>query len=293
MKFIVTHLKAFKIKNWIKNLLILVPLFTAHKLFDPMYYPKAFIAILSLSFIATTGYLINDIFDLEADKSHPLKNKRPLVTGAFSKVQAYIWAFIFFIAALYLALEVSVLYLGLILLYFILSFIYSAFLKKKLLIDVLFLTGLHLFRLAVGFIIFNLDFSHWFLMFSMFFFLSLAFLKRALELSFLTEHGEKLVRRNYYFQDREFISLFGCISGFLSILVLALYIQSSRVQQLYTQPQILWGLLPIFLYWISRIWIMMFRHKKSADPVLWIFGDVSSYMVLLLSFILVALATLI
>ena len=275
------YVKALRIHQWVKNVLVFLPLLTAHLLLDVPSILHTGSAFVTFSLCASSLYLVNDLLDLQADRRHPQKRLRPLATGALPISTALVLIPILFLSALLtswamLPKEFSHL-LGL---YSLITFGYSFLLKQSPIIDVLTLAGLYTLRIFAGGIAIDVPISSWLLAFSMFFFLSLAFGKRHSEIQFRkVNENQGLERRGYLGVDKEALATMGTVSGYLSVLVLAFYINSPDVLNLYHHPQLLWLICPLLLYWISRNWLLAQRGNIDDDPVLTALKDPQSYSV--------------
>jgi 4-hydroxybenzoate polyprenyltransferase len=157
--------------------------------------------------------------------------------------------------------------------YFLASLAYSLSLKRIVLLDVFVLSGLYTFRIVTGHLLTDIQFSEWLLSFAFFLFLSLAFSKRWAELNNVSKTAGKIEGRGYEAGDLSQVNVFGVCSGFLSAVVFILYLQSERVRQLYRQPQFLWLLAPVYLYWISRVWVLCSRGQMHEDPIVFVLKD--------------------
>lgn len=274
-------LKAMRPHQWAKNLLVIVPAFMAQVWTQPDVILSAALAFIALSLAASGGYLINDLIDIEADRRHPEKRHRPLAAGDLSRSTGLIFGVLLICSGTVVAfawLNPAATYL--LLAYVLVSFAYSVALKRWLLIDVIVLAGLYTLRLMIGGAAAGVVVSSWLLLFSMFFFLSLAFAKRLAEFQDLEKRSPvDEPARPYAGVDNDTFRSVGPTSGMLSVLVLALYIASDTVQSLYNQPQILWLLCPLMLYWILRTWFITLRGQLHYDPVVFALRDRVSYAV--------------
>jgi 4-hydroxybenzoate polyprenyltransferase len=159
---------------------------------------------------------------------------------------------------------------------------YTLRLKRVAVADVFVLAVLYTLRIAAGAAAIGVVVSHWLLAFSMFLFLSLALGKRHAELTRLEARETPDARaagRGYRAGDHFAIGIFGACSGYLAVLVLALYITSRDVLVLYRQPAFLWVAPPLLLYWVTRVWLLAHRRELGEDPVLFAIRDPSSYVV--------------
>lgn len=286
-----TFLKAIRLHQWLKNLLIFVPLLTAHKFVDGALLTQASLAFLSFGLCASSVYLLNDLLDLEADRHHLTKRRRPFAAGVLPiwLGVALIPAFLFFSAAIAWGLP-GPFQLAL-LIYLLSTAAYSFFLKRLALIDVLALAGLYTLRIIAGGAAVGIAPTQWLLAFSMFLFLSLALVKRFSELYEARESNcETAKGRGYYASDLEQIASLGGASGYMSVLVLALYINSHDVAVLYSQPNLLWLVCAVLLYWISRVWLLAHRGEMHEDPIIFAIKDRVSYIALALTTAILTLA---
>jgi 4-hydroxybenzoate polyprenyltransferase len=272
--------RALRVHQWIKNLLVFVPLLMAHRILDAGVLTQATLAFIAWCLCASAVYLINDRLDLEADRLHATKRHRPLAAGTLSL--SAIWALVPLLglsglAIAFLLLPVS---FGISILFYLgLTTAYSVHLKRMLMIDVLILAGLYTLRVLSGGYATGIPVSPWLLAFSMFLFLSLAFVKRYAELLAADPALTETSRRNYSAHDADLLKSFGSASGYLSVLVLVLYINSREVVALYRRPTILWLVGPCLLYWITRIWLLAHRGEMDEDPILFTVKDRTSYLV--------------
>ncbi len=273
-----TFLEAIRVHQWAKNLLLFVPLITGYKIAAPGATENVLIAFLSFSICASSVYLLNDLLDLEADRAHQTKKNRPLASGRLHHSTAKVAIPLLLIASVGLALNLSTTFFVLLALYYLLTLAYSVTLKKHALVDIIVLATLYTIRILAGGAAARIEVSPWLLGFSMFFFLSLALAKRCSELKFMNlSEVDSPSRRGYVFADLEQLCNFGSASGYLSVLVLALWASSVEVRQLYHKPELLWLLCPVLLYWISRLWLITHRGKLDQDPVLFALRDNVSY----------------
>lgn len=271
-------LKALRPHQWVKNSLIFLPLMLAHQLFDWIKLGEGVIAFFAFSLAASAGYILNDLLDLSADRIHPTKKKRPFAAGKLSIPQGIMLFISLVISSLILSLGLPLAFTGMLVLYLVITITYSLHLKRKMVVDVLVLAGLYTHRIVAGGIAVNVAVSSWLLAFSMFLFMSLAFLKRYIELLQLTERRE-IKNRDYSIDDIEMIASMGPTNGYLAILVFSLYISSDAVSQLYQSPFVLWLICPILLYWITRIWFLAKRGQVSDDPVLFALTDKNTWFI--------------
>ena len=257
---------------------MLVPLILAHKVLDLAYVIPGLISLAAFCLAASAVYLVNDLLDLQADRIHPIKKNRPLAAGKLSIPAAIVMIVLLLLAAAMLCMALPWTFAGVLVLYLLLTTAYSLLLKRKLMVDVIALAGLFTLRVLAGGQATGNVISPWLMGFSTFFFLSLAFVKRYVELDSQFEQPGKIGGRGYFASDIDMIRSLGPTSSYLCILVIALYISSPEVQLLYRRPWLLWLVCPILLYWISRIWFLAHRHELWHDPVVFALTDKQSYL---------------
>jgi 4-hydroxybenzoate polyprenyltransferase len=276
------YAKALRVHQWAKNLLIFLPTMLSHRYFDTFNWILCLLAFASFSFIASSVYLLNDLLDIEADRQHPDNKKRPFAAGTLSIASGWSLAPLLLSFGLGIGLYISVAYFWVVLGYFAMTCLYSVKLKQVALADIVALAVLYTWRVLAGGVATETIISEWFLTFALFFFLSLALLKRCSELILLEQNQEKKnKRRGYVVSDLPLLLSFGVASSYLSVLVLALYLNDSRVAVQLRYPEALWTLCPILLFWLSRLWLMAYRGKMTTDPLVFALRDRTSYIIAL------------
>lgn len=274
--------------QWVKNVLVFAPLVLAHRASEAALLRDALLAFVAFCAIASTVYVLNDLADVEADRVHPRKRHRPFAAGALSVRTGAAMAAVSLAVGAAIASRLPVSFQLVLTAYFVATSAYSFALKKFVVVDVLVLAGLYTARVFAGSLATGVPISEWFASFSMFLFFSLAILKRASEL--VNVEGDP-PRRGYLGVDREQLFSLGSSSGYIAVLVLALYLGSGDVRRLYTHPERLWLLCPLLLYWVSRMWILARRGVVRDDPVVHAIRDRGSWAVALLAAVVVAFAT--
>ena len=274
-----TWLQALRGHHWFKNVLLFVPLALAHRLSIPTLLSTAAGFIL-FGICASGLYIMNDLLDLHSDRGHPWKHKRAFAAGDISIPGGLLISSAFLAGSLTLAFLLSAPFASILCLYAVLTMWYSISLKKIVLLDVFVLSSFYSVRLLAGALLTVIPLSQWFLVFSLFFFLSLAMAKRYSELV----HAEELVKsgqsgRGYIGNDREVILVLGVASSFASVIILSLYVHSQEVGILYHSPEPLLLLCPIILYWLSRLWLKAHRGDLHEDPITLAIKDPVSYAV--------------
>ena len=284
-------LRLMRVHQWVKNLLVFVPLLAAHALRDPGPVRASIVAFLAFSFCASGIYAINDIHDAEADREHHQKRHRPVASGEVTSPQALMLAVLLLAAGASLGRSVSPHVLRVIAAYVSLSVAYSYVLKEIAIVDVLTLAGLYTLRVLVGGAATGIELSPWLLAFSMFLFISLAIVKRVSELRDVRDsRQERISRRSYGTADLDVLSVIGASAGQMAVLVMALYIHSENVSRVYRRPDILWLLCVVVFYWIARVWLKLHRGQIHQDPVVYALRDGASYVVGILALLIVYLA---
>lgn len=274
-----TWCKVLRVHQWMKNLLLFVPMFAAHQLTDASAWAALMLAFLSFSVCASSVYIANDLLDLESDRLHPRKRHRPFASGRVPAWTGVVLAPVLLIASLILGAYVPGDFLAWLAFYFVLTCLYSWNLKRLLLIDCLALAMLYTLRIIAGAAAASKELSFWLLAFSVFLFLSLAFVKRYAELSIqLTEGSGKVHGRGYLVTDAPLIQILGIASGYASVLVLALYLNSDAVLLLYQTPEFVWAAVPVMLFWISWMWMQAHRGRMHDDPMIFAMRDKASVL---------------
>jgi 4-hydroxybenzoate polyprenyltransferase len=290
----VRHLwKAMRVHQWTKNILVLVPLISSHQILNGPRLLAACVAFLSFSLCASGVYILNDCLDLEADRNHPTKKRRPFASGDLSIPVGIAVSLGCLTASVALSMLLPLFYLFVLTVYFLLTSSYSLYLKQLVLADVIVLAQLYTVRVYAGSAAADIAPSHWLLTFSLFMFLSLALMKRFTEIKFkLASRNEEtgIQGRGYRTTDAEHIASIGSSSGLIAVLVLALYISSKDVLALYSHSEVLWVICPVMLYWITRAWMLSYRNKMDDDPVVFAVRDAKSYVVAVLIAAIIVLA---
>jgi 4-hydroxybenzoate polyprenyltransferase/phosphoserine phosphatase len=285
------YLKSIRIHQWVKNLLVFIPIITSHTFFSTNVILMTLVGFFAFSFVSSSGYIINDLFDLNSDRKHPSKKLRPFASGQITIVGGIFLACSLFLAGIFLTFFLNTSFLLLLLLYFIITLSYSLFFKRKALLDVFILAILYSLRIIAGGIITSIPLSSWLILFSAFMFLSLAFVKRYSELILITDKsGLKNRGREYFMEDILLLQIMGIASGFISVVIFSLYIDSPDVMILYQHPKILWGISLLLLFWVSRVWMITNRGQMNEDPIIFAIKDRTSHWVCLIAGLLIYLS---
>ncbi|WP_332745725.1 UbiA family prenyltransferase [Hydrogenophaga sp.] len=277
-----TVLRAIRLKQWSKNALLFLPLLASHRL-DPHLWALVLMAFVAFGLCASATYLFNDLLDLPNDRAHRLKRHRPLAAATISIPLAVVLGCVMLVLAFVLAWAVSPGFSAMLLVYTVTTLAYSLVLKRLALIDVLVLSGLYTLRIGAGAVAAQVELSNWLAAISIFLFLSLALVKRCAELEELDDERITLAPgRGYQPRDLSSLRAMGMASGFLAVMVLALYIDSQNSEVLYANPEWLWAAAPVLLLWIMRIWLKTGRRElHGEDPLQFALKDPFSWMTLL------------
>lgn len=267
------YLKALRPHQWLKNILVFLPMLAAHQ-YDATTIMQSALAFVAFSMIASAGYVFNDLLDLAADRAHPRKRLRPFASGALPIAHGSWLGAGMLVAGFTIAASMSVYLFLTLLAYFVITMAYSLDLKRRMVVDICTLAGLYTMRLAAGGVATGLTLSVWLMAFSIFFFLALAAVKRQAELIDTAKRGKLSASgRGYLVDDLPIMSQVAISAGFVSVLVMALYVNSPSVTSLYSFPQALWAVCLILLYWITRIVMMTHRGWMHDDPVVFAAKD--------------------
>ncbi len=273
-------INAFRLHQWLKNILLFVPLIAAQQFQSILLLERLLTAFISFGLCASSVYIINDLFDLENDRAHPGKSKRPFASGNIPISFGIFLIPLLFAGSFFLAQKVGVSFLFWLLIYSLITFAYSFGLKRLILIDCITLAILYTLRIVAGAAAISLALSFWLLAFSVFLFFSLAFVKRYTELHLKSlGYKDNAFGRGYMTSDASVIQMLGISSGFIAVLILAFYINSDSVIQLYRTPKIIWGSVPLMLFWVSWIWIKAHRGEVHDDPIIFAIKDKSSILI--------------
>ena len=293
-RHIVAIVRLARPHQWLKNLLVFVPMLLAHQFRDASNWIAVVKAFIAMCLCASAVYILNDLLDLSSDRMHHSKCNRPLAKGSVGIPTAVLVAVVAASGAFALAWSVSERVAAALTMYFLLTTFYSVWLKRVLAIDVLLLAGLYTVRLVIGGIASDAPVSPWLLSFSMFLFLSLALAKRHAELY----HSEvastrRIPGRGYHYSDVRVVGEMGVASGLVAVLVFTLYINGSTTAMTqYPSRELLWLIAPLLLYWLIRLWFIASRGQLDEDPVLFAAKDRTSWLVVAIALVLGALASL-
>ncbi len=286
-----TILRAIRIHQWAKNFLVFVPLLASHNIFSQQALINTLLAFFAFGCCASLSYIINDISDLDADRQHRSKNRRPFASGELSITTGLfiVIALLFATAIISLALPNTFIYC--LIIYFTITNAYTLRLKHISILDVTVLAGLYTLRVIAGGYASHTQTSFWLLAFSCFVFFSLAIVKRVSELQTLSNSvaGQAIKCRGYWTSDLPVLTSLGTASAMMAVLVMALYTNNPDVAALYSSPQYLWLLCPIVALWLGRVWLITGRGEMHDDPIVFTLRDKASWLLFTLAALMMIL----
>lgn len=267
------YIKALRPHQWLKNVLVFLPMLAAHQLDGPTFL-LSLLAFICFSMVASSVYVLNDLLDLAADRAHPRKKNRPFASGSIPIAHGTWMAAGLILIGAILAIGIGLNFALVMAVYYLLTTAYSLHLKRRIVIDICVLAGLYTMRIVAGGAATGIPLSVWLLAFSVFFFLSLAAVKRQAELIDSAERGILTASgRGYHVDDLPIMSMIAIGAGYVSALVMTLYVNSPAVVALYARPEALWGVCAVLLYWITRAVMIAHRGEMHDDPVVYAAKD--------------------
>ena len=286
-----TVIKAIRAYQWLKNLLVFVPIITSQQFSNPDALRSSVIMFICFSAVASFGYIFNDLLDLQSDRAHRIKRHRPFASGQLSATQGVLIGAILLLIAIAGCLFLPAMSSAVLLGYLILTLCYSLYLKTKLMIDVVSLGGLFTLRVIGGAAAIETELSFYLLSFSIFLFSSLGMVKRFAELHNLQAQNKLSARgRGYRVEDMAPVRIIGISLGYMSVFIMGLYINSPLITEYYSNPKVIWFLFPLLTYWLGRLWILANRGEVNEDPLIFAAKDTTSLLVAGLSAVILLLA---
>lgn len=273
--------RALRVHQWLKNVLVFVPVLAAHRLGEASAAVHAALAFVAFSLCASSVYVLNDLSDLRADRLHPRKRRRPFAAGDVPLVHGMLLGPVLLATAFTLAaLVLPGRFVAVLATYYLCSLAYNFVVKERAVWDVMLLAVLYTLRVIAGAAAIPVPASFWLLAFSIFIFLSLALAKRYSEMVTMVKAGRsQAAGRGYFTDDMPVLQSMGVAAGYLAVLVIALYINSAEVHALYRRPELLWGVCPLLLFWITRVWLKTHRGEMHDDPVVYAVRDPTSLVI--------------
>lgn len=272
--------RLLRVHQWLKNLLLFVPLLASHQIGNLHSLSALLLAFVSFSLCASAVYMTNDLLDLDSDRRHPRKKSRPFASADMPIMYGVVLAPLFAILSLILGCWVGGAFAPCLIVYFVATTAYSLWLKRMVLIDGLTLAALYTLRIVAGAAAVAIPLSFWLLAFSVFIFLSLAFVKRYVELQAQAQADSQVANgRGYAVNDAPLLQTLGVAAGYSAVVVLALYFQSGTFATLYAQPELIGFAVPLMLFWISWMWLKAHRGEMHDDPIVFAVKDKASLVV--------------
>lgn len=275
--FTKAFIKQIRLHQWLKNMLLFVPLFVDGQFFNVASIALVLLAFVSFALLASATYIVNDLVDLESDRAHPNKRNRPLAAGRISLVDGIAISTLFFALSFFIALQINIMFFVVLCVYLLLTLSYSFKLKTYFGMDVVALASLYTIRIFAGAAALGIAVSFWLLSFSMFVFLSLALVKRCAELVLLAKHEKESAHgRDYNVSDLQVFIGFGTSSALLAVLMYCFYLNTDILTTKYPEPRLLWlSILPL-TYWLIRMWVKTIRGEMHDDPIVFSLKDKGS-----------------
>ena len=277
--FLLEFFKLIRIHQWIKNILIFVPIIAANETDNLSYLLKLLIAFFSMGLCASAIYILNDLFDLESDRQHHSKKYRSIASGQISIKIALILMLLLICFSFIFSFFLNDYFRLSLLSYFFMSTIYTFYLKKLFIFDCMLLSIFYTFRVVIGALVVGIEISNFLIFFSIFIFLSLAFMKRYAELkNYYIKNYQSIPGRSYKNNDKLLLLKFGIISGNISSFILVLYLINIKNTHLYSSPDLLWLIIPLMFFWINWVWYKSAKGEMNDDPILFAIKDRKSLM---------------
>lgn len=267
-------LRQLRVHQWLKNTLIFVPLLVSGEF---LYTGSVLLSVLgffAFSCVASANYIANDLIDLEADRSHPRKQRRPLAAGDIGIGRGVLGAFLLLVSGFVIGIYLGAWFSALLAVYLVVTSLYSLILKRHTGVDVITLSVLYCVRIFAGAALLDVGVSFWLFSFSILVFFSLALVKRCAELKDLLETDSTHAKgRAYTVNDYPVLMGFGTASAMLSVLMFSFYVNSNVLLNQYQQPTMLWLILPVYGYWIMRMWLKTHQGEMHDDPIVFSLSD--------------------
>jgi 4-hydroxybenzoate polyprenyltransferase len=279
--YLKTLVKQIRVYQWVKNILMFLPIMTAHIQLASDYI-QAFWAFIAFSLVASSVYVTNDLLDLTSDRHHPRKRKRPLASGDMPLLHGLFYAPFLFLLGYIIAFFIVGRgeFILVLTVYYTITTAYSFLLKRIAIMDIIVLAILYTIRIIAGSAATGVSTSEWLLAFTMFIFISLAVVKRYTELIVMKKDKKtKIMGRGYQTEDAALLLGIGPASGYLAVLVFTLYVNSPKVATLYSEPILLWAIAPFMLFWVTRMWLLAHRGEMTDDPIVFTVKDKYSYII--------------
>jgi len=273
--------RALRPHQWLKNSLLFLPLLLSHQADDLPLLFAACVGFISFSLCASSVYLLNDMLDLESDRQHVSKHKRPFASGDLSLRFGFVAAPLLLLASFAIAASLPASFMLVLTAYWITTLLYSLYIKSYFLLDAVVLAGLFTLRIVAGSAAIGVVTTDWLLAFSLFLFFGLALVKRHAELMNLQKAGKLAsAGRGYNVRHLALIRRLGSAANLAAIAVFAVYALAPSTTQLYSQPLILLGVCPPMIYLVLRLWRIARAGQLQEDPVRFAMQDLRSQLLL-------------
>jgi 4-hydroxybenzoate polyprenyltransferase len=275
------YLRALRPHHWLKNALIFLPLVADHRLYEYALLQRALLAFVAFTLCACSMYLLNDLLDLAGDRLHPEKRHRALASGQVGARASLALIPLLLATGLAVGAALTPALAGILAGYYALMLGYSLGLKQLPVVDVLMLAAGYALRVAAGATAVGIAPSYWLMAFCMFLFFSLALIKPYAELVTQAAAGVAQPRmRGYRYADRTLMAVQGIASGYIAVLVLALYTNTRLIQGIFGRHELFWVVCALLLYWVNHLWLMAHRGRIRQDPVTFVLRDPISLAVM-------------
>ncbi|MFD2174519.1 UbiA family prenyltransferase [Rhodobacter lacus] len=262
---------AIRPHQWVKNVLLLLPMIAAHR-FDLATLVPILLGMIAFSLAASAIYIVNDLLDLEADRLHPTKCRRPLASGAVPIKIGMIACVALALVALGIAAALNAGFLGIVALYMLTSLAYSLKLKRMRWVDIATLASLYTIRVVAGAAAGGVDVSIYMLIFIFPVFIALGCVKRLTELTF-AKNDERLPGRGYGRPDRGDLLNVAGLGVFGALLIFFLYSVSDQGRALYPDTWLLWLAMVPMGWWLIRMVMLGWFGKQDYDPIVFALRD--------------------
>ncbi len=266
--------RLLRIHQWLKNLLVFVPLVVSGQFWIADSVLRAFGAFIAFSLLASSTYIVNDLADLEADRRHPRKRHRPLAARRIPVLHGAAASVTLLALSASLAIALGPALSAVLGAYLVATLGYSLVVKRYFGMDVVLLSILYTLRIFAGTSVIDVRISFWLFAFSVFFFLGLALVKRCAELRTIESQGESgAAGRNYGVDDYAIMAGLGVSASMVAVLVFCLYVNENTQTGQYAQADLLWLIVPGLTYWLMRMWVKTHRGEMTDDPIVFSVRD--------------------
>ncbi len=264
-------IKSLRLKQWIKNLIIFAPLIFSENVFDTILLLKGLLAFILFCLVSGAAYILNDIKDLEEDRLHPLKSKRPLASGRLKKSLAMFTFFFLVIISLMGAFLINISFCIALGVYLVLQVSYSFWLKHVVILDVFLIAIGFLIRVIAGGLVIEVQLSPWLFICTILLALFLALSKRRHELILLNESAEihRPILKEY---NPHLLDQMIAVVTASTVISYCLYTISSETIEKFGTRNLIFTV-PFVLYGIFRYLYLVHQKNEGGSPELLIIAD--------------------